>query len=120
MRLQSFLVVVFSLALYLTAGAQSKQPTPRAIAEKTEAELAAERLLLERQANAQSLLINLAVDARYFTDDALRARALARIADMLWESDRERSRSLFRSAWDAAEMADMKGRERVREDIRQQ
>lgn len=121
MRLQSFFVVVFSLAVYLTAGAQSKQPTasPPPMAEKTESELAAERLLLERQANAQSLLINLAVDARHFNDATVRARALARIADMLWENDQDRSRSLFRSAWDAAENADAKGRERMLEDLRQ-
>ena len=122
MRTQSFFVVVFSLAACLTAGAQSKQPTPPPppMAEKTEGELAAERLLLERQANAQSLLINLAVDARHFKDATVRARALARIADMLWESDQDKSRSLFRSAWDAAENADAKGRERALEDLRQQ
>ncbi|HEX5704824.1 MAG TPA: hypothetical protein VFX97_16615 [Pyrinomonadaceae bacterium] len=122
MRLQLFFVVVFSLAVYLPAGAQSRQPTPPppVMAEKTEAELAAERLLLQRQANAQSLLINLAVDARHFKDDTTRARALARIADMLWENDQDRSRSLFRSAWDAAENGDAKGRERALEDLRQQ
>lgn len=121
MRLPSFFFVAVSLAACLTAAAQTKQPTPPppAIAEKTEAELAAERLLVERQANAQSLLINLAVDARHFKDDTLRARALARIADILWENDQDRSRSLFRSAWDAAENADAKGRELMLEDLRQ-
>jgi hypothetical protein len=121
MRLQ-FFVVVFLLTGYLIAGAQSSEPTPppRAMGEKTEAELAAERLLLDRQANAQSLLINLAVDARHFKDDTTRARALARIADMLWENDQDRSRSLFRSAWEAAETADAKARERALEELRQQ
>jgi hypothetical protein len=80
----------------------------------------AERILRERRANAQSLLINLAVDARNFNDQALRARTQARIADALWEVDRERGRALFRAAWDAAEIADKEGQERLQEDIRQQ
>src|SRR5262249_45233646 len=88
--------------------------------EKTAQELEAERVLNERHDHAQSLLVSLAADARHFNDDRLRARSLARIADMLWENDRERSRSLFRSAWDAAEIADAKSRERIQEDIRQQ
>jgi hypothetical protein len=116
-----FLILVFFFAVCTNAVAQSKQaktpPTP--VEEKPEAELEGERLLRERRANAQSLLINLATDARYFTDDKVRARSLARIADMLWESDRERSRSLFRSAWDAAESGDANNRERVLEEIRQ-
>ena len=80
----------------------------------------AERILRERRANAQSLLINLAADARNFSDQTLRARTQARIADALWEVDRERARTMFRAAWDAAELADKEWHERLQEDIRQQ
>jgi hypothetical protein len=83
-------------------------------------DLEAERILKERRANAQSLLINLAADARNFSDQTLRARTQARIADVLWEADPERARTMFRAAWDAAEGADKEGRERLQQDIRQQ
>src|SRR5712692_360071 len=46
----------------------------------------AERILKERRSNAQSLLINLAADARNFSDQTLRARTQARIANALWEA----------------------------------
>ncbi len=68
------------------------------------AELA--RLKKERRAHAQALLLSLAADAGKFDDRALRARTRARIADVLWDADKERSRELFRQAWDAAEAAD--------------
>jgi len=117
------IVLIFSLAVCLTAGAQTKDtsvPQTKTAKEKTEPELEAERLLKERRANAETLLINLAADAQHFIDDNVRARVQARIADMLWESDRQRSRSMFRSAWEAAEIADEKNRQRIEEDIRQQ
>jgi hypothetical protein len=80
----------------------------------------AERILKERRSSAQSLLITLAADARNFSDQTLRARIQARIADVLWEADPERARTMFRAAWDAAESADNEGRERLQQDIRQQ
>src|ERR1043166_9663865 len=97
------------------AGEPAKAP-----AEKSAAQLEAERVLKERRANAQSLLLNLAADARNFADATLRARIQARIADTLWELDRERSKAMFRSAWDAAEVADAESEARMQEDIRQQ
>ena len=119
------LLLVFTLLATVanSALAQPKdanKPPANTAREKSAEEIEAERLLKERRANAQSLLINLAADARHFTDDTLSARAQARIADALWESDRPRSRSMFRSAWDAAETADARNRERLQEDIRQQ
>ncbi|HYX27942.1 MAG TPA: hypothetical protein VE863_05200 [Pyrinomonadaceae bacterium] len=80
----------------------------------------AERILNERRASAQSLLINLAADARNFDDLTLRSRTQVRIADVLWEADKERARTMFRAAWDAAEIADKEGRERLQQDIGQQ
>ena len=85
----------------MTVAAQPKQSTPapaKVSTNEAPVETEAERLLRERRANAQSLLISLATDARNFTDAAVRARSQARIADMLWEADRERSRTMLRSA----------------------
>lgn len=65
----------------------------------------------ERRAQARSLLISLATDARSFRDQTLRARCLARIADALWEIDADQARILFRKAWEAAETADRENQE---------
>ena len=118
-----FFAFAVILTVFVATFAQPKdanKTTSNAAREKTAQELEAERLLKARRDHAQSLLVNLASDALHFTDDTVRARSLARIAGMLWENDRERSRSLFRSAWDAAEIEDAKSRERMQEDIRQQ
>ena len=122
MRFYGFAVLAL-LLLFSSLAAQPKDTNSAAksaATEKAARDLEAERILNERRANAEALLINLVQDARHFTDDTVRARAQARIADMLWESDRQRSRSIFRSAWDAAETADEKNRQRIEEDIRQQ
>src|SRR5882757_931521 len=120
---QSFYALVLIAVALVSTEAQTKSansPQAKVPVEKTAAEMEAERVLKERRANAQSLLISLATDARNFTDAAVRARSQARIADMLWEADRERSRTMLRSAWDAAEVADAESQQRVQEDIRQQ
>src|SRR6266571_1512059 len=80
----------------------------------------AERILKERRANAQSILINLAADAVRFNDQTLRARTQARIADVLWDADPEQARTLFRKAWDAAEVVDQEGQRKLQEEIAQQ
>ena len=54
-----------------------------------------------------------------FSDSTLRARTQARIADALWNVDSERARTFFRNAWDAAEVADQEGQQRLQEEIRQ-
>ena len=81
---------------------------------KSGRDLEAERLLKERRANAQSLLINLAADARSFNDAITRGRALARVANVVWDADRERARTMFRLAWDAAEIAEKQERDASR------
>jgi len=120
---QLIVVLSFIVATCITLTAQTKtvntEPS-KAANDKAAAAMEAERVLKERRANAQSLLINLAVDARNFSDAIVRARTQARVADMLWDSDHERSKSMFRSAWDAAEAADAESEARVQEDIRQQ
>jgi len=59
----------------------------KAAEDKAAKDLEAERILKERRANAQSLLISLAADAANFSDQKLRARTEARIADVLWDAD---------------------------------
>ena len=115
----------------LTALAQTKDamaPAPKSASttnstEKTPAksarELEAERLLKERRANAQSLLINLAADARSFNDAITRGRTLARVANVIWDADRERARTMFRLAWEAAEIADKQAFEASRTQTRE-
>src|SRR5437899_6969669 len=80
----------------------------------------AARIIRERRANAQSLLMSLASDAGSFKDQRLRARTLARVADALWDTDAERGRTLFRRAWDAAEIADRESQQKLQEEIQQQ
>jgi hypothetical protein len=62
----------------------------------------------------------LSTDARTFNDQVLRARSLARIADVLWVVDAEQGRLLFRKAWEAAETADRENNEKLQENIRAQ
>src|SRR5258707_1489353 len=96
-------------------------PAKHAAAEsKAARDAEAARLLAERRAQARSLLISLAADARNFNDQTLRARTQARIADALWDADPERARTMFRSAWDAAEIADAEGQRQMREEAQRQ
>jgi hypothetical protein len=55
---------------------------------------------------AIALVSTLADEARSFKDQTRRARVQARAADVLWDSDPERARELFRRAWEAAESVD--------------
>ncbi len=87
---------------------------------KAAKEANAERIMKERRAQAQTLLISLAADAGNYSDSTLRARTQARIADALWDADPERARTLFRKAWDAAEITDQEGQRRMQEEIQQQ
>jgi hypothetical protein len=59
--------------------------------------------VLQRRSIALSLLQSLAIEARSYRDEPLRARVQARIADALWEQDKDYARGLFRRAWEAAE-----------------
>jgi hypothetical protein len=101
-------------------GPKTAVPAKDTAAAKTAKDPEAERIIRERRSQAQSLLISLAADAGNYNDQKLRARTQARIADALWEADPERSRVLFRKAWDAAEIVDREGRQRMQEDIKQQ
>lgn len=80
----------------------------------------AERILRERRANAQSMLLTLAADAGRYNDQMLRARTQARIADVLWTADPDRARALFRKAWESAEIVDLESKRKLQEEIAQQ
>ena len=119
------LVVIFLLLLSASAIAQTSEVKSAAPANSTSkgksaVDPEAERIIRERRAQAQSMLISLAADAGSNNDLKLRARTLARIADVLWSADAERARTLFRKAWDAAEVVDREGQQRMQEETRQQ
>lgn len=105
--------------------AQSNKPAADAAnqsasANKAAISAAADRAAKERRATAVSLLVTLADDVRNFTDQTLRARTQARIGDALWDADPDQGRSLFRKAWDAAEMADQESARRAEEERQRQ
>ena len=120
------LPILFLLVVACTANAQSNEAKPVAPAKdapgnsKPARNADAERAIKERRAQARSLLVSLASDARTFQDQSLRARSLARIADVLWEVDAEQGRALFRKGWEAAEVADQESDLKLKEEVRQQ
>lgn len=122
------LIILGSLAVTSSAAGQSNPPTqpkdkgvaPAASITKSTKDPEAERVIRERRAQAQALLISLAADVGNYNDPILRARTQARIADALWDADVERARTLFRKAWDAAESADKESQRRLQEEMDQQ
>jgi hypothetical protein len=119
-------IVLCLLVFSATVAAQSNQVKKPELAKPVAANTTptkdpeAERLFRERREQAQSLLISLANDAGSFNDQRLRARTLSHVADLLWETDADRARNLFRKAWDAAEIADAEGQQRMQEEAREQ
>ena len=59
--------------------------------------------ILQRRSIALSSLQSLAIEARSYRDEPLRARVQTRVADALWDLDKEDARNLFRRAWAIAE-----------------
>lgn len=123
MRYRPLLVSACLLCLSSFLAAQPAESTKTAPAKnvaannKAEKESEAERILRERRANAQSMLLSLASDAGRFNDQTLRARTQARIADVLWAADPDRARALFRKAWESAEIVDQEGQRKLQEEI---
>jgi len=74
-----------------------------------------QRLAAERRAVATSLLFDLAEASREFRDLMLRARVQARAADLIWFTDPDRARVLFRRAWDAADAIDRENERKAEE-----
>src|ERR1041385_541483 len=116
------LCFVLSAMLTQTQTAATKQATPpKSVAvNSTPSTDAAAEELKERRARARSLLVALSTDARTFRDQTLRARSLARIADALWKVDAEQGRSMFRKAWEAAEVADQETDRKLQQEIEEQ
>ena len=120
------LIVVFLPIFSATVAAQSiqeKKTAPArtaAVTPEPAIDPEAERSVRERQARLESLLISLATDAGTFKDQRLRARTQSRIADALWKNDPDRARTLFRKAWEAAEIADAEAQQQMEKEIREQ
>src|SRR4030095_7396939 len=92
-------LILLSLCLFVpTTLSQTKKAKPKA--EEADAEAAQQRTI------AISLVTTLADEARSFKDQTRRARVQARAGDVLWDTDPERARELFRRAWEAAEIVD--------------
>ena len=108
----SFPVRVFALMLVLcvSLSAQTKKPKPNN--EEADAEAAQQRTI------AISLVNTLADEARSFKDQTRRARVQARAADVLWDSDPERARELFRRAWEAADAVDAESAKKRAEEMK--
>ena len=108
-----FAAIALSLALSLCASVAVAQPKkPKANNEEAEAEAAQQRTV------AISLVTSLADEARSFKDQTRRARVQARAADVLWDTDPERARELFRRAWEAAEVVDAEAARKRAEEMR--
>jgi hypothetical protein len=126
MNYRPLLVIVCLLCFSSFLAAQPAESTKTAPAKnvaannKAEKDPEAARILRERRANAQSMLMTLASDAGRFNDQTLRARTQARIADVLWAADPDRARALFRKAWESAEIVDQEGQRKLQEDIARQ
>jgi len=101
------LVVCVSLSAQTVQTKKSKPNT-----EEADAEAAQQRTI------AISLVTSLADEARSFKDQTRRARVQARAADVLWDSDPERARELFRRAWDAAEAVDAEAAKKRTEEMK--
>jgi len=89
--------------MWTCVNAQTTAPTPQKSTSQPVAPKEIDPETLQHRSIALALLQSLAIEARSYRDEPLRARVQARIADVLWDQDLESSRSLFRRAWDAAE-----------------
>lgn len=120
------LAVVFVLVLIASINAQTP-PSPKTQSAKSPAadkdkaaRDEAKRLEEQRRATAIALLISVADEARSYRDQTLRARIQARAADILWDTDVEKARMLFRRAWEAADIADAESQRRFDDERRAQ
>lgn len=85
---------------------RTHQPPPPASPKKNDEMAETEALEAQRRAFAASIIMALADEARSYKNLELRARVLARSADVLWDVDSDGARILLRRAWEAAEKAD--------------
>ena len=107
-------VTTLALSLCLSVSATSQTKKAKVNSEEVDAEAAQQRTV------AISLVTTLADEARSFKDQTRRARVQARAADVLWDTDPERARELFRRAWEAAETVDAETAKKRAEEMRRQ
>ncbi|HET6979700.1 MAG TPA: hypothetical protein VFI24_25430 [Pyrinomonadaceae bacterium] len=108
-----FATIALSLCFSVFASVAFAQPKkPKAANEEADAEAAQQRTV------AISLVTSLADEARSFKDQTRRARVQARAGDVLWDTDPERARELFRRAWEAAEIVDIEAAKKRAEDMK--
>ena len=108
-----FAPIALSLCFALFASAAFAQPKkPKTNNEEAEAEAAQQRTV------AISLVTSLADEARSFKDQTRRARVQARAADVLWDTEPERARELFRRAWEAADIVDAEAAKKRAEEMK--
>ena len=107
-------VTTLALSLCLSVSATSQTKKAKMNPEEVDAEAAQQRTV------AISLVTTLADEARSFKDQTRRARVQARAADVLWDTDPERARELFRRAWEAAETVDAETAKKRAEEMRRQ
>jgi len=93
------------LVLLTSALLNAQTPVPKSQSDKDRLAAAAkdDPELRQRRSVALAALQALAIEARSYRDEPLRARVQARIADALWSQDQDAARTLFRRAWDVAE-----------------
>lgn len=114
------IALTISIAFSSTASAlskvsfQEKQLSKKTKTSNEEADADA----AQQRTVAISLVTNLADEARSFKDQTRRARVQARAADVLWDTDPERARELFRRAWEAAETVDAETARKRMEEMR--
>jgi hypothetical protein len=130
-RLRAVALCVSAFAV-LNVNAQEQPPQPQPAAAATPQKVSGKKTPAKgtpaeedpmaevRRTTAISLITSLAEDARAFRDPTLRSRVQARAADALWDTEREKARTLFRRAWDEAEAADAESDRRVEEERRKQ
>src|ERR1043166_6756670 len=107
-----FPLITLSLFIAVSASVAVAQPKKAKVETEADAEAAQQRTI------AISLVSTLADEARSFKDQTRRARVQARAADVLWDTDPERARELFRRAWDAAEIVDADAAKKRAEDMK--
>src|ERR1043165_4132849 len=107
-----FPLITLSLFIAVSASVAVAQPKKAKVETEADAEAAQQRTI------AISLVSTLADEARSFKDQTRRARVQARAADVLWDSDPERARELFRRAWEAAEIVDADAAKKRTEEMR--
>ena len=97
--------LLISIALLTGSLVNAQTPAPKSPADKKNAPAIAKEDpdLQQRRSVALAALQSLAIEARSYREEPLRARVQARIADALWDQDQDAARTLFRRAWDVAE-----------------